>query len=121
VNAVAHRDYFLPSPIGMFVFSDRVEVHSPGRAPNSLTLEEMLAGAHFVRNPRLYVRLADAGFATRVGTGIPRMCEQVKATTGKDLVIELRPNETVVIIPRREPVIIGAWPAQPSPQSSLAK
>jgi ATP-dependent DNA helicase RecG len=100
VNAVAHRDYFIRGPIRLLVFSDRVEVHSPGRAPNSLTVEEMLAGAHLLRNPRIYARLADAGFTTRVGTGIPRMSEQVKAATGKELVIDLRPTETVLILPR---------------------
>jgi len=30
------------------------------------------------------------------------MCEQVKAATGKDMQIDLRPTETVLVFPRPE-------------------
>ena len=42
VNAVAHRDYAIAgSKIRLFVFADRVELYSPGRLPNTLTLDDM--------------------------------------------------------------------------------
>lgn len=42
VNAVAHRDYSLHAQrIRLFMFSDRLEIHSPGALPNTLSLESM--------------------------------------------------------------------------------
>ena len=42
VNAVAHRDYAIAgSKIRLFVFADRLELYSPGRLPNTLTLDDM--------------------------------------------------------------------------------
>ncbi|MDZ7857054.1 ATP-binding protein [Sphaerotilus sp.] len=42
VNAVAHRDYSLHGQrIRLFLFSDRLEIHSPGALPNTLSVESM--------------------------------------------------------------------------------
>jgi predicted HTH transcriptional regulator len=42
VNAVAHRDYSLHNQrIRLFLFRDRLEIHSPGGLPNTLSLESM--------------------------------------------------------------------------------
>ena len=42
VNAVAHRDYSMRgSRIRLSMFSDRLEIQSPGSLPNSLTVESM--------------------------------------------------------------------------------
>jgi ATP-dependent DNA helicase RecG len=42
VNAVVHRDYSIPTArIRLFLFSDRLEIRSPGTIPNSMTLESM--------------------------------------------------------------------------------
>ncbi|WP_295543617.1 ATP-binding protein [uncultured Thiohalocapsa sp.] len=42
VNAVAHRDYSLHHQrIRLFMFQDRLEIHSPGGLPNTLSLESM--------------------------------------------------------------------------------
>lgn len=42
VNAVAHRDYSLHAQrIRLFMFRDRMEIHSPGGLPNTLSLESM--------------------------------------------------------------------------------
>ena len=42
INAVAHRDYsIIGSKIRLFLFSDRLEIYSPGALPNTLTIESM--------------------------------------------------------------------------------
>ncbi len=42
VNAVAHRDYSIyGSKIRLHVFSDRLEIYSPGTIPNTMTLESL--------------------------------------------------------------------------------
>jgi ATP-dependent DNA helicase RecG len=59
-NALIHRDYFIPAPIRVFVFSDRVEIISPGHLPNNLTVENIKSGNSNARNPVL------ASFANHV-------------------------------------------------------
>jgi ATP-dependent DNA helicase RecG len=52
-NALIHRDYFVSSPVRIFVFLDRVEIISPGHLPNNLTVENIKAGNSNTRNPTL--------------------------------------------------------------------
>lgn len=74
VNAVAHRDYSLSgSQIRLFIFSDRIEVRSPGRLPNSVTLDNIRLGVHVERNRRIAALLAHLGYMSAIGTGVPRL------------------------------------------------
>ena len=72
VNALIHRDYFISSPIKIFIFNDRIEIISPGHLPNNLTIENIKTGISNIRNPIL------ASFATKIlpyrglGSGIRR-------------------------------------------------
>lgn len=100
VNAVAHRDYTVHGPIRLFIFDDRIEVHTPGKAPNTVDEEAMRAGIHVVRNPHVYARLSDAGLVTRAGSGVRRMVRLVREATGRDLGIDLRNFEVLLTIPR---------------------
>ena len=101
VNAVAHRDYTVHGPIRLFIFDDRIEVHTTGKPPNTVDEEAMRAGVHVVRNPHIYARLSDAGLVTRAGTGIRRIIRLVKEATGKDIEIHLREFEVQLTIPRK--------------------
>jgi predicted HTH transcriptional regulator len=72
VNALVHRDYFIASTVKVFVYTDKVEIVSPGRLPNSLTIENIKSGVSIARNPIL---LSQAQFLLPykgLGTGIPR-------------------------------------------------
>jgi ATP-dependent DNA helicase RecG len=101
VNAVAHRDYTVRGPVRLFILDDRVEVHTPGKAPNTVDEEGMRAGVHVVRNPRIYARLSDAGLVTRAGTGVRRIIRLVREATGLDLGITIRDFEVLLTIPRK--------------------
>jgi ATP-dependent DNA helicase RecG len=50
-NAFIHRDFFIPDTIKIFIFDDRIEIHSPGSLPNSLSLAEAMEGNSHSRNP----------------------------------------------------------------------
>ena len=50
-NALVHRDYFISAPVRVLVFSDRIEIISPGNLPNNLTVENIKAGNSNMRNP----------------------------------------------------------------------
>jgi len=102
VNAVAHRDYTIRGPIRLFVFDDRVEIHTPGKPPNTVDEGAMRAGAHVVRNPRIYARLSDAGLVTRAGTGVRRIIRLVKEAVGRDIEIIIREFEVLLTIPRKK-------------------
>ncbi len=75
-NALIHRDYFKNAPIRVLLFDDRLEIISPGRLPNSLTVDDIKYGNPIVRNNQI------AAFASRtmpfsgLGTGIKRALER---------------------------------------------
>lgn len=74
VNAIVHRDYSLSgSQIRLFLFSDRLEIRSPGRLPNSVTLDNIKLGVHAERNRRLAALLTHLGYMSAIGTGVPRL------------------------------------------------
>ncbi len=91
VNAVAHRDYSLSgSQIRLFIFDDRVEVYSPGRLPNTVTLDNIRTGYSAARNPRIIQGLLHLGYASHIGTGIPRMIRLMREHSGREPDFELR-------------------------------
>jgi predicted HTH transcriptional regulator len=56
VNAVAHRDYSIAgSSIRLFMFDDRLELTSPGRLPNTVSIASLYAGAVPYRRNQLLV------------------------------------------------------------------
>lgn len=101
VNAVAHRDYTIRGPVRLFVFDDRIEVLTPGKPPNGVDANAMLAGAHVVRNPWIYARLSDAGLVTRAGTGIRRIARLVREATGREIALSVSESEVKLTIPRK--------------------
>lgn len=73
VNAVAHRDYAVRGDsIRLLMFSDRLEVYSPGRLPGHVTLANLVE-ERFSRNQVIVQALSDLGFIERLGYGIDRM------------------------------------------------
>ena len=98
VNAVAHRDYHITSQIRIFIFDNRLEIMSPGKLPNGITLENIKLGVHSERNPLIVSYLAKMGYMTQIGTGIVRMTRLLKEHTGKEPEFEERGQEFVVRI-----------------------
>jgi len=73
VNAVAHRDYAARGEgIRLLMFSDRLQVYSPGRLPGHVTLANLLA-ERYSRNEAIVQILSDMGFSERLGYGMDRM------------------------------------------------
>jgi ATP-dependent DNA helicase RecG len=72
VNALVHRDYFINTTIKVIIFSDRIEIISPGKLPNSLTIENILSGISIPRNPILQSMAQHTLPYKGLGTGIMR-------------------------------------------------
>jgi ATP-dependent DNA helicase RecG len=100
VNACAHRDYTIPSPIRLLIYDDRVEIRSPGQLPNSITLEALPLGIHVLRNPIIYNVFLRMGLVTDAGSGIPRIIARVRKFTNQSPVWKLEGNEFVLVLPR---------------------
>jgi ATP-dependent DNA helicase RecG len=101
VNALAHRDYTVAGPIRVLVFDDRVEVRTPGRLPNTVTVEAIkVGGAHVLRNPTIYLLFSRLGLVTGLGSGVFRVIQLVREATGREPDIAEQGNELVVALPR---------------------
>ncbi|MGH3904215.1 MAG: ATP-binding protein [Pseudonocardiaceae bacterium] len=73
VNAVIHRDYLLAhTDVELGLYPDRLEIVSPGRLPNGVTVERMLAGTRAARNELLKDVMRDYGYLEHMGLGVPR-------------------------------------------------
>jgi ATP-dependent DNA helicase RecG len=78
VNAVAHRDYQIRGDeIRVLMFTDRIEVYSPGRLPGHITVENIVE-ERFARNEVIVQVLTDLGFVERLGYGIDRILRQMR-------------------------------------------
>lgn len=78
VNAICHRDYRLKGRrIEIRMYSDRLEVISPGSLPAFITIEN-IKDEHFSRNPRMVNGLFQWGYIEELGLGIDRMMEVMK-------------------------------------------
>ena len=76
VNAVAHRSYDdRARKVFVRVFSDRVEIASPGYPPQPLTLAKLRKGGYrpCSRNPLIAQTLATLGVMEQRGSGFARM------------------------------------------------
>ena len=76
LNAICHRDYSLTGADNKLdIFSDRIEITSPGTLPLGITLQDLGEGISEVRN-RLIVKIfREAGYVEQLGTGIMRIKE----------------------------------------------
>lgn len=73
VNAVAHRDYTIAvTDIEIAIFDNRVEIISPGRLPNTVTVEKMRSGYRATRNELIKEVLRDYRYVDARGLGVPR-------------------------------------------------
>lgn len=77
VNAIAHRDYFSKDAVQIYLFEDRIEITNPGSLPQGLP-KELFGTISVQRNPVIYRFLRDLGYVEGLGTGIPRMKNQMR-------------------------------------------
>lgn len=71
VNALVHRDYSIAgTDVTLSIFSDRFEIQSPGRLPNTVTIDGMKSGMRYARNQTLVNVMRDYGYVDARGMGI---------------------------------------------------
>ena len=70
-NALVHRDYGIAgAEVMLAIFTNRLEVVSPGNLPHMLTPEKIASGARYVRNQTLVNVMRDYGYVDPSGMGV---------------------------------------------------
>ncbi|WP_427041609.1 putative DNA binding domain-containing protein [Fusobacterium sp. SB021] len=78
VNAVTHREYaFQGNYIMISMYNDRLEITSPGKLPNIVTLEN-IKETRYSRNPRIARVLTEFGWVRELNEGVKRIYEDMK-------------------------------------------
>ncbi|MCC5917822.1 MAG: putative DNA binding domain-containing protein [Cryomorphaceae bacterium] len=96
-NALVHRDYFKNAPIRLLIFDNRVEIISPGRLPNSLTVEDIKFGNPVIRNNQLVAFSTHTMPFSGLGSEIKRSLEE---DPDIELINDIEGEQFIVIIPR---------------------
>ncbi|WP_417359497.1 RNA-binding domain-containing protein [Galbibacter sp.] len=96
-NALVHRDYFKNSPIRLLIFDNRIEIISPGKLPNSLTVQDIKFGNPVIRNNQLVSFSTHTLPFSGLGSGVKRaIAEQPNI----ELINDFEGEQFKVIIPR---------------------
>jgi ATP-dependent DNA helicase RecG len=110
VNAVAHRDYRLRGRrIEVRMFSNRLEVISPGGLPGYITVDNIVE-EHFSRNPRLVNGLFQWGYIEELGLGIDQMIEEMAQAGHPMPEFKANPNSfSVILSNERQRAAVPRW------------
>lgn len=100
VNAVIHRDYSISDDVQIYIFDDRIDIHSPGKLPGYVTVDNIL-DARFSRNQKIVRTLNRYNDAPNkdLGEGLNTAFQKMKEFGLKDPEIFEEGNYTVVRLP----------------------
>lgn len=97
VNAVVHRNYQITgSKIRIFMFDDRIEFRSPGRLPNTVTIEKMKVGVSYARNPFILKYMENLRYVDQLGRGIPMILREMKKIGAREPDLRVEGEEFVL-------------------------
>lgn len=99
MNSLVHRDYLKNAPIRIMIFDNRVEIISPGKLPNSLTVEEAIYGNPVIRNPQLVKFAFHTLPYSGLGTGLTRALNEQPDI---EFINDIPGEQFIVKIPRPE-------------------
>lgn len=98
VNACVHRNYaIVGSKIRIFLFDDRMSIISPGRLPNTVTVEKLKAGVSYAVNPVIVKFMENLRFIDRLGRGLPMVWREMEKLGGGVEVKEIGEELNVTI------------------------
>jgi ATP-dependent DNA helicase RecG len=85
------------------VYSDRLEIISPGAPPNGQTKEKMLAGQRLARNPIIVEILRDYGLMDARGMGIrKKIIPLMRERNHADPVFDITDDYVKVVLPKAQ-------------------
>ena len=101
INAVVHRDYEIAEPIRITVFSDRIEIMSPGRLHWGVDKEKFIAGKANAkwRNQSFAYLFNKLQLAQSEGQGIPTIIRTMKEEGCPAPIFEIGTDNVTCILP----------------------
>lgn len=97
VNAICHRNYSITgSRVRVLMLNDRYEIRSPGRLPNTITVDNVKTGTSFLRNQLIFKFLNHYGYIENLGRGIPMCMKDTLEHSQRQLEIAEEGEEFVV-------------------------
>ena len=101
INAIAHRDWTRSVDVEITVYSNRLEIISPGALQNSMTVEKMIAGQRSPRNPRIVEVLKDYGYVDARGMGVRhKIIPLMRKHNKSDPIFEATDDYLRTVLPR---------------------
>ena len=99
VNACVHRNYAISgSRIRILLFHDRLEFISPGRLPNTVTVEKLRSGVSYAVNPVIVKFMENLRYIDKLGRGLPMVYREAHKL-GREAVFEEFGEEFRVTLP----------------------
>ena len=97
VNAVTHREYALAGNyIKVSMYDDRLEIESPGKLPNIVTVDN-IKNTRYSRNPRISRVLTEFGWVRELNEGVKRIYTDMQEFF-LDEPIYSEPEQSVVLV-----------------------
>ena len=98
VNALTHRNYSIRGEYIRFImFDDRIEIHSPGKLPNIVTIENILT-QRYSRNPRIARILSEFGWVKEMNEGVKRIYSEMEKFFLKKPVYSEPSNNVLLVL-----------------------
>lgn len=99
-NAFAHRNYSMRGDIFINLYSDRLEIHSPGLLPLGVTPENILTKS-VQRNPLLAKLFYDLKLMEKEGSGYDKVYELLLGN-GKEVPVVFEGDDRVVVTIKKQ-------------------
>ena len=78
VNSLTHRNYsIIGDHIRVSLYDDRLEIFSPGKLPNIVTIDNM-TNTRYSRNPRIARVLSEFGWVKELNEGVKRIYDEMQ-------------------------------------------
>ena len=104
INALAHRDWTRAVDIEVTNYSDRLEVISPGKLQNSMTISKMVAGQRSPRNTLIMEILRDYAYVDSRGMGVrTKVIPLMKKFNQTEPIYEATEDYLKTVLPRKQP------------------
>lgn len=98
-NAIVHRVWDIKTHIQIGMYTDRIEISSPGGLPAGISKEEYLSGnVSILRNPIIAGVFYRLNFIEQFGTGVMRIIDEYRQSISKPK-FEITENNLRIILP----------------------
>lgn len=97
VNALTHRNYSIRgNHITVIMYDDRLEIKSPGKLPNIVTIENMKE-ERYSRNPKIARILSEFGWVKELNEGVKRIYSEMQQSFLHDPIYS-EPGDNVLLV-----------------------